>query len=111
MPLASSANVRNTCLRILRDRGFTLKVQGEIDDDLCYPTDALWIAEKDGFRFVGDNPIELLGLVGIYDHIKPNEESPYWWRIEGADIWSELMSEAFDNDIKIAEQKRRDTEG
>lgn len=108
MPLGSNANVRNTCLRILRDRGFTLKVQGEIDADLCYPTDAMWIAEKDSFRFVADNPIELLGLVSIYDYVKPEADIPYWWRMDGPDIWSELMSEAFDNDIKAAEQKMRD---
>ncbi|WP_266156936.1 hypothetical protein [Dyella silvatica] len=105
MPLGSHANVFNACLRILRDRGFKLKIEGEIDSDLCYPTNALWTAEKNGFRFTGDNPIELLGLVGIYDHLKPDENRPYWWRVEGPDVWDELMSEAFDDDIRTAEQK------
>ena len=63
MSLGSHENVRNTCLQILRDRGFHLHVKGQLSDDGCYPTDASWIAEKDGFRFVGNNPIELLGLV------------------------------------------------
>ena len=109
MPLGSNANVHNSCLRILRNRGFDLKVQGQIDAELCYPTDALWIAEKDGFRFMADNPIELLGLVGIYDYVKPKEDVPYWWRVEGDDLWSEIMAEAFDKEIEIAQQKNATT--
>ena len=95
MPLGSHVNVRNTCLQILRIRGYKLTIQGELDDEGCYPTDALWIAEKDGFRFMADNPIELFGLIGIYDYVQPKEDIPYWWRIEGPDIWSELMAETF----------------
>lgn len=95
MPLGSNLNVWNACLRILRLREYSLKVEGELDEDGCWPTDALWIAEKDGFRFMGDNPIELLGLVGIYDHVRPAEDTDYWWRVAGEDIRSELMLEAF----------------
>ncbi|WP_338846796.1 hypothetical protein V8J88_23875 [Massilia sp. W12] len=60
-----------------------------------YPVDAIWIAELNGFKFMADNPIELLGLVAIYDHKKPESDSNYWWHVEGEDIWTELMEDAF----------------
>ena len=41
MPLGSHANVYNTCLLMLRNRGFKLHVAGELDDEGGYPTDAL----------------------------------------------------------------------
>lgn len=95
MSLSSNANVWNTCLRILRLRGYTIQVEGELDGDGCRPFHAMWIAEKDDFRFVGDNPIELLGLVGIHDHVRPGADAPWWWYIEGEDIWDEVMLKAF----------------
>jgi hypothetical protein len=95
LSLSSHANVYNTCLRILRTRGFALRVEGEMTADGCYPIDAHWIAEEPGFRFTADNPIELLGLVAVYDDVRPTETRPYWWCVEGSDIWSELMEAAF----------------
>jgi hypothetical protein len=95
MGLSSHINVWNTCLRILRQRGFALRVEGEARADGCHPTDALWIAEKDGFFFCGDNPIELLGLVAVHDRVRPGEDLPYWWRVDGPDVYTELMEAAF----------------
>lgn len=95
MGLASHANVFNSCLLILRKRGFVLRVIGEMTPDGCYPPQACWIAEKGGFYFCADNPIELLGLVAVHDHVRPEEDRPYWWRIEGPDVWTELMEAAF----------------
>jgi len=51
MGLSSNINVWNTCLRVLRLQGFALRVDGETSDDGCDLTEALWIAEKDGFIF------------------------------------------------------------
>ncbi len=93
--VASRPNVYNTCLRILRSRGFALEVRGEAEPDGSYPTDCRWIARKDDFYFCGDNPIELLGLVAVYDHVQPQEDRPYWWVVEGPDISTELMESAF----------------
>ena len=90
MPLTSHANVENTCLRILRDRGFKLTLQGCESGSVGY----LWIAEKDGFRFTAENAIELLGLVAIFDHVKPKEDTPYWWSVKGPDVRRELMAAA-----------------
>jgi hypothetical protein len=98
MGLASHANAYNTCLRILRARGFTLEVSGNQADDGGYPVDCLWIAHKGDFHFTADNPIELLGLTAIYEHVKPTEDQPYWWSVDGPDIWTELMEAAFPDD-------------
>ncbi len=95
MGLASHGNVYNTCLRILRSRGFTLEVSGEAEPDGSYPVVCRWIARKDDFYFCGDNSIELLGLIAIYDYVRPQEDRPYWWAVEGPDVWSELMEMAF----------------
>lgn len=94
MPLGSCGNVNNTCLIILKNKGFDITIDGDLNDDE-YPTDALWIAEKDGFKFMADNPIELLGLVGIYEYKKPKEDIPYWWLIKEPDIWLEIMQKKF----------------
>ena len=106
MSLSSNFNVYNTCLRILRVRGFELHVEGELSADGCYPADAVWIAEKAGFRFMAHNPIELLGLAAIYDHVQPAENRSYWWLVEGADIWDELMEKAFPHTEENIEELR-----
>jgi hypothetical protein len=95
MGLASNSNVYNTCLRILRSRGFALEVRGEAEPDGSYPIQCQWIARKGDFYFCGHNPIELLGLVAVFDHVKPKEDRSYWWAVEGPDVWSELMEAAF----------------
>lgn len=98
MGLASHANVYNTCLRILRAKGFALEVSGEARPDGSYPTCLSWVARMNGFYFCADNPIELLGLVAVYDQVRPTEDVPYWWRIEGPDIESELLEAAFSHE-------------
>lgn len=103
MGLASNANVFNTCLRILRSRGYALEVSGEAEPDGSYPIDCHWIARKGDFYFCGDNPIELLGLVAVYDHVQPPEARSYWWAVEGPDVWSELMDAAFPDKAPDAE--------
>jgi len=96
MALSSHANVYNTCLLILRGRGYELSVEGELDaDQIIEPSSLHWIAEKDDFRFLADNPIELLGLSAIYEHKKPTSHESYWWSLDGPDIYVELMDKAF----------------
>lgn len=94
--LGSHANVYNTCLRILRQRGYRLWVEGELDANDMYPTDLAWMAEKNGETFQADNPIELLGLAAIYEYVAPvGETQSYWWVAEGPDIRDELLKKAF----------------
>jgi len=53
-------------------------------------------AERDGFSLSGDNPIELLGLVAIYEEIRPTEDRPYWWSgpNDSLRVWDRLTDEA-----------------
>ena len=60
--LSSYPNVFNTCLVLLRREGFDLSYDKVHDS---------WQAEKDGFSFRADNPIELLGLTAIYEKMQP----------------------------------------
>jgi hypothetical protein len=90
--LGSAGNVHNSCLRLLRTRGYQLHAE-----EISANGDLFWYAEKDGFSFVGDNPIELLGLTAIYEALSPidaKSAQPYWWVIEGENIYSEIMDAA-----------------
>jgi hypothetical protein len=98
--LASHGNVYNTCLRILRARGFELAVSGEPQPDGNYPVERQWFARKEGFYFCADNPIELLGLVAVYDYVRPADDRPYWWKVDGPDVESELLEAAFPDPIE-----------
>jgi hypothetical protein len=98
MSLASHYNVYNTWLRILRSRGFALEVTGIPQPDGSYPVEKRWFARQDGFCFTADNPIELLGLTSIYDHVHPADDRPYWWCVKGDDVMSELLEKAFPDD-------------
>ena len=100
MSLSSNANVWNTCLLVLRSRGFSLEIVGEVEPDGSYPVDRFYIAHKDGFRFCAYNPIELLGLTAVYDYVQPTENCPYWWGVPGPDIDSELLEVAFPDEDK-----------
>jgi hypothetical protein len=58
---------------------------------LTYDKDTdVWRAERDGFSFQADNPIELIGLASIYLKLQPKEAKEYWWRINDPDIIGEL---------------------
>ncbi len=83
--LSSYLNVYNTCLVILKRRGFKLRFELPAEN---------WIAEKDGFMFLADNPIELLGLVGLHDYIKPESDTEDWWKIDQPDLIKELLPDA-----------------
>jgi len=89
--LFSYLNVWNTCLLILRQRGYRLFLLGD-PDEAGYISRCTWNAEKDGMKFRADNPIELLGLIAIRDHQCPQADTPYWWRIEGPNLMAELES-------------------
>jgi hypothetical protein len=104
MGLSSHINVWNTCLRLLREKGYALHVEGELDQEgMIRPGKCLWIADKEGFHFCGDTPIELLGLTAVYEFLQPLNDASYWWRIDGSDIVSELYEKAFP-DSEIVDQ-------
>jgi hypothetical protein len=71
--LGAYANVLNTALIVLRDKGFRVWTDQAQDN---------WYGEREGWDFVADDPIQLLGLVAIYEQRKPQGYSEYWWRLE-----------------------------
>jgi hypothetical protein len=90
--LFSYPNVWNTCLLILQERGYRLYLTGD-PDEVGTISRCAWNAEKNGVKLRGDNPIELLGLVGIYEYHQPQKDVPYWWRIEGDNVIAEMEAE------------------
>lgn len=71
-----------------------------------------WSAERDGFTFEADSPIGLLGLVTLYEEIRPEEDKPYWWRAqtsrERPDLWEQLFDEAIAaRETRVAELAAR----
>jgi hypothetical protein len=82
--LSSYPNVYNTCLVLLQRRGYKIAYEKAQD---------VWVCEKDGFVFRGDNPIELLGLTSVYQDIKPSANVEYWWQISSPNILAELDPE------------------
>jgi hypothetical protein len=85
--LGSHGNVYNTCLLIVKERGYRLSI-----DDAGVSSPTIWVAEKDGYDFRADNPIELLGLIAVYEYRQPDgPPKPYWWNVDEPDIFMELL--------------------
>ena len=82
--LGSYLNVYNTALVILERKGWSLRYE---------KTDELWFANKDGWNLVADNPIELLGLVAIFEHHAPKKKTEYWWKIDKPNLVEKLEQE------------------
>jgi hypothetical protein len=70
---------------LLQRRGYTIRYEKASD---------AWFAERAGFVFRGDNPIELLGLAAIHEDVKPPTGCDYWWKIDDPDLLSELDPES-----------------
>ena len=68
--LSEYINVHATANALLLEKGFQV-----------WKTEAgdYW-AEKDGWDFMADNPISLLGLISIFERASPSECRDYWWR-------------------------------
>ncbi|MDK2124122.1 hypothetical protein [Parachitinimonas caeni] len=58
--LSSHLNVWNSCLHLLQRAGYALSTE-EVSAD----GDVLWLARRDGYTLMADNPIELLGSVDV----------------------------------------------
>ena len=81
--LSSYSNVYNTAAVWLQRKGYQVWVDEEADPPL-------FMAERDGWDFAADSPVELLGVVAIFEATSPDAYSDYWWRIEGVEIYSGL---------------------
>ena len=69
--LGAYANVFNTSLVILQRKGFRVWTNDSEEE---------WFAEREGWDFMADDPIQLLGLVSIYEFQHPTEYREYWWQ-------------------------------
>ena len=72
--LSYYSNVHNTALAILKQKGYRVWYDDENGR-------MIW-GEKNGWDFLADDPVQLLGLVSIYEHSNPSEYSEYWWKID-----------------------------
>lgn len=82
--LSEHVNVYDAAVTVLLSRGFQVWVR---DDG-----ETFW-AEKDGWDFVADSPVSLLGLVAMMDHIKPVAAIDYWWRPSDLKRYKDLPTE------------------
>lgn len=71
--LSYYTNVHNTALVILKRKGFRLWTE-QGGDLIC--------AEKDGWDFMANDPVQLLGLISVYETQQPSEFNEYWWKID-----------------------------
>jgi len=82
--LSSYINVWNTALVVLQRKGFSLSFDSKLE---------LWRADKSGWDFLADDPIQLLGLVAIYEHHAPEKKEEYWWKIDEPDLLAQFIPE------------------
>ncbi len=68
--LSSYLNVYSSAVAVLHDQGY--RVWTDQTDH--------WFAERDGWDFSADNPIELLGLAAIHGARAPEHFKEYWWQ-------------------------------
>lgn len=72
--LSEHANVERAAVRTLREKGFDVWV---VHRDAG---ESKWWAQRDGWDFVGDSAVGLLGVVAIFEWRKPIRCVEYWWR-------------------------------
>ena len=82
--LSAYLNVYNTALVILERKGWSLRYDKPQE---------FWFAKKDGWEFLADDPMQLLGLVAIFEYHVPKAKSEYWWKIDEPDLFSKLDPE------------------
>ena len=82
--LSAYLNVYNTALVVLERKGWALRYDREHE---------WWFAQKDGWEFLADDPMQLLGLVGIFEHHAPKQKAEYWWKIDEPDLLSHFCPE------------------
>ena len=79
--LSAYLNVYNTALVVIERKGFLIR----FDESKEW-----WYATKDEWEFLADDPMQLLGLISIYEHLSPEEKKEYWWKIDEPNLFSEL---------------------
>lgn len=83
--IGAHLNVYNTALVILERKGWALRYDSSQE---------WWFAKKGEWEFLADDPMQLLGMVAIYEHHSPKKKEEYWWKIDQPDLLSKLDPEA-----------------
>ena len=73
---------------MLKKRGWRYWVVGKGQGE-----EQFW-AERDGWDLSATSPVELLGLVMIYETKQPQDYTEYWWREQGPDVLSRIPTKA-----------------
>ena len=76
-------NVLNTALVILQRKGY--RVWTEQDGKMI-------CAEKKGWDFMADDPVQLLGLISIYEAHQPAAYREYWWKIDEPRLYDSISN-------------------
>lgn len=79
--LSAYLNVYNTALVVLDRKGWSLSFEKKEDH---------WYAKKDGWEFLAEDPMQLLGLVAIHEYNAPKTKKEYWWKIDEPDLLTQL---------------------
>ena len=79
--LGEYTNVYNSALNILKSKGFQSWYDKETE---------LFCTEKGGWDFMAESPCGLLGLVAMYEFIKPEKYEEYWWRVNDEQLYDGL---------------------
>lgn len=70
--LSEYANVYDTAVELLQRAGFQVWFNEKAD---------LFCAERDGWDFMAESPVGLLGLVKMHEAIAPSGWREYWWKL------------------------------
>lgn len=79
--LSAYLNVYNTALVILERKGFSIRFDEKKE---------WWYAKKGDWEFLADDPMQLLGLVAIYEYQSPQTKEEYWWKIDEPDLLAQF---------------------
>ncbi|RKH30116.1 hypothetical protein [Corallococcus sicarius] len=79
--LSEYTNVYNTALIVIEQKGYQAWYDKQAE---------MFCAEKDGWDFMAESPVGLLGLISIFEFKKPEKYGEYWWRERGRDLYGEL---------------------
>ena len=79
--LSAYLNVYNTALVILERKGWSLSFDKSNEQ---------WLAKREDWEFLADDPMQLLGLVGIYEYRAPATKEEYWWKLDEPNVFARL---------------------
>ncbi len=77
--LSAYLNVYNTALAVIEEKGFEIQFDEKKE---------WWFASRNGWQLMADDPIQLLGLVAIFEFKNPSQKNEYWWKIGELELYS-----------------------